>query len=389
MMAAMKRYALLISAALAVPVPASGQSSPGFSYGQVPTAGQWNAAFASKQDRLTFSPLNQAGGTMTGRLQTAPSTINAAGFAVLPGVAPTAPSNGDIWVTSTGLFVRVNGQTATLPTIGTTAGTVAAGNDSRIVGAAPTVSPAFTGTPQAPTASAGTNSSQIATTAFLTVASPRVDLVQSLSLAQQLQGRQNLGDRGAGVLAKSAAYTVATTDAGRLVAGSGTWALTLPTAASVGNGFAIEVANTGTGVITVTPSGSDTVRGGPSIAVNARESGVLISDGAAWQAVGFSPVLIASNSSASGGYVRYSNGYISQWGAVAGSSSDTTITFTLAFTTTPAVVANISSANSSSSVLEAVGLSNITSTSFIGRPRANGGSSVQASEPWNWRAEGF
>jgi hypothetical protein len=118
------------------PFGAFAQSTPNFSYGQVPTAGQWNAAFASKQDRLMFTPLSQAGGTLTGKLQTAPSTVNGAGLAVLPGISPSAPANGDIWVTDTGFFVRVNGQTATLPTIGTTAGTVAAGNDSRIVNAA-------------------------------------------------------------------------------------------------------------------------------------------------------------------------------------------------------------------------------------------------------------
>lgn len=89
------------------PISVLGQSSPNFSYGQVPTAGQWNAAFASKQDRLTFSPINKAGDTMSGRLVTSPSTINSAGLSVAPGIAPLAPGNGDIWATSAGLFARV------------------------------------------------------------------------------------------------------------------------------------------------------------------------------------------------------------------------------------------------------------------------------------------
>lgn len=96
---------------LLLPSHALAQSTPGFSYGQVPTAGQWNAAFATKQDVLRFTPLNTAGGTMTGRLQTAPATINGSGFAILPGIAPTSPVNGDFWVTSTGFFGRVNNQT--------------------------------------------------------------------------------------------------------------------------------------------------------------------------------------------------------------------------------------------------------------------------------------
>ena len=41
-----------------------------------------------------------------------------------------------------------------------------------LAGAAPTASPTFTGTPAAPTATAGTNTTQIATTAFVTSAVP-------------------------------------------------------------------------------------------------------------------------------------------------------------------------------------------------------------------------
>ena len=84
------------------------QSSPGWTYGQVPTVGQWNNAFASKQDVLGFMPLNQAGGTMTGPLKTTASTISAAGFNVPSGVAPNIPNNGDIWMTSAGIYYRAN-----------------------------------------------------------------------------------------------------------------------------------------------------------------------------------------------------------------------------------------------------------------------------------------
>lgn len=51
--------------------------------------------------------------------------------------------------------------------VGTSAGTVAAGDDSRIIGAAPLASPAFTGTPTAPTATSSDSSTTIATTAFV------------------------------------------------------------------------------------------------------------------------------------------------------------------------------------------------------------------------------
>lgn len=71
------------------------------------------------------------------------------------------------------------GNSATL-NVGTGASTVAAGNDSRIVNAAPLASPTFTGTPAAPTATAGTSTTQLATTAFVANAvsslSGRVDV---------------------------------------------------------------------------------------------------------------------------------------------------------------------------------------------------------------------
>ncbi len=103
--------AIIVVIACLIGVPALAQSSPGFTYGQVPTAGQWNSYFAAKQDTLGYTPLNQAGGTMLGPLKTAPSTTSAAGFSVSPGVAPNTPNNGDIWLTSTGLYYRAGNMT--------------------------------------------------------------------------------------------------------------------------------------------------------------------------------------------------------------------------------------------------------------------------------------
>src|ERR1700744_205519 len=65
------------------------------------------------------------------------------------GSAPTSPVNGDMWTTTANVFARINGTTQAL---------------------APLASPTFTGTPAAPTATAGTNTTQLATTAFVTTA---------------------------------------------------------------------------------------------------------------------------------------------------------------------------------------------------------------------------
>jgi hypothetical protein len=84
---------------------------PPWTQGYVPTPGQWNQAWASKQDVLGYGPLNSAGGSMTGRLVTWSGYVQNAGFNLAPGNVPSQPQNGDMWVTSAGLFVQVNGGT--------------------------------------------------------------------------------------------------------------------------------------------------------------------------------------------------------------------------------------------------------------------------------------
>ena len=92
----------------------SQSNCPYISYGAVLTAGQWNSCFASKQDLIGYTPLNKAGDTMLGRLVTQ-GTVNAGvngGFNINPTTAaPTSPVNGDMWITSGGVYARVNGVT--------------------------------------------------------------------------------------------------------------------------------------------------------------------------------------------------------------------------------------------------------------------------------------
>lgn len=96
----------------------------------------------------------------------AASTTSLASINIAPGVAPTSPNNGDFWITSSGAFVRVNGATIQLggaapcTAFGTTAGTCAQGNDSRITGAAQLASTnSFSGGTQTFTASSSAGAS--------------------------------------------------------------------------------------------------------------------------------------------------------------------------------------------------------------------------------------
>ena len=65
------------------------------------------------------------GGTLTGELKTIASTATTAGLNVPPGTAPTSPANGDIWTTSGGAYVQING--ATVGPLGTGGSTFTGG----------------------------------------------------------------------------------------------------------------------------------------------------------------------------------------------------------------------------------------------------------------------
>lgn len=93
---------------------------------------------------------------------------------------------------------------------------------------------------------------------------------------------------GAGfpVVAKSGAYTVATSDAGKLIVATGTWTLSLPAAASVSSGFTVAVKNAGTGLITVDPSGSELVDQMLSGILAPGQSVMLACDGTNWTSFG-------------------------------------------------------------------------------------------------------
>lgn len=100
--------AVALATALTTPRPLLAQSSPGLSTGQVPTAAQWNAMFAKKQDYLGAAPCLQTGCSITGKLIT-PAANASAGFNIQLGGTPATPLPGDLWMTTTGLFYRANG----------------------------------------------------------------------------------------------------------------------------------------------------------------------------------------------------------------------------------------------------------------------------------------
>lgn len=117
----LRKIILAALVAVAAPTVAQAQSAcASIVYGAVLTAAQWNFCFQQKQDVLGFTPLNKNGDVMNGTLRmnaplitVAPST-SASGFNLPIGAPPSAPNNGDVWTTNSGLSYRINGSTYTI-----------------------------------------------------------------------------------------------------------------------------------------------------------------------------------------------------------------------------------------------------------------------------------
>lgn len=83
---------------------------------------------------------------------------------------------------------------------------------------------------------------------------------------------------------KTAAYTVVAGDNGKIInCTSGTFTITLTSAASLGTGFNCWVWNVGTGLITIDPNGTETIDSVSTISLRSGEGVRIISDGTNWQ----------------------------------------------------------------------------------------------------------
>jgi hypothetical protein len=156
-------------------------------------------------------------------------------------------------------------------------------------------SPALTGTPTAPTAAAGTNNTQIATTAFA------VQLAfQAVLPAQGGNGGKFLKTDGStaswqyagvnGYAAKTSSYTLLAADKEVLIdCTSGTFTLAFTAAATLGNTWAAYVRNSGTGDITLDPNGSETIDGLTSYLMYPGEARLIFCDGTSFRSIILSP----------------------------------------------------------------------------------------------------
>lgn len=177
--------------------PTGPTAAPGTSTTQLATtAFVTNAVSASTSGVVSFN-------TRTGPVTLLNSDIAGAGGALLLSpnftgtpTAPTATAGTSTTQLATTAFVA-NAVAATAGVVsfnGRTGPVTLTIGDVTSVGGAPAASPTFTGTPAAPTATAGTNTTQIATTAFVTAAVTASTIPVPVPVAQGGTGQTSLGN---------------------------------------------------------------------------------------------------------------------------------------------------------------------------------------------------
>jgi hypothetical protein len=98
----------------------------------------------------------------------------------------------------------------------------------------------------------------------------------------------SLGSLAAGTQAKTANYTVVEADRGDVIFCTNSFTLSLTAAATLGDGFSFGVVNTGTGSITIDPSGAETIDGVATKTIAPNQSAFVVTNGTAWRTVGLS-----------------------------------------------------------------------------------------------------
>lgn len=157
------------------------------------------------------------------------------------------------------------------------------------------VSPTLTGTPAAPTASPGTNSTQLSTTAYAdAIAALKANAARNISTGCGLTGGGDLSaDRTLKVSftingQTGTSYLVVDGDCGKLVSftNASPVAVTLPQAngSTFVSGWTVDFVNKGAGAVTITPTTS-TINGNTNLVLNTNQGAHCDSDGSNYTCV--------------------------------------------------------------------------------------------------------
>jgi hypothetical protein len=97
---------------------------------------------------------------------------------------------------------------------------------------------------------------------------------------------------------KAAGYTVSAGDLGKLIECTATLTLSLSAAATMADGWFCYISNTGTGMVTIDPSGGELVDGAATISLPAGYSAMLQCDGSSWRSMWALPQINSSPTTA-------------------------------------------------------------------------------------------
>ena len=95
-----------------------------------------------------------------------------------------------------------------------------------------------------------------------------------------------LGNILNGKVTKTGAYTVVAADRGKVLDCTGTWTLSISSAATLGDGFSFAIRNSGTGAIAIDPNLSETINGLTTFVIGGGEFVIVYCDGIGFSTVG-------------------------------------------------------------------------------------------------------
>lgn len=103
-----------------------------------------------------------------------------------------------------------------------------------------------------------------------------------------------LGNILNGKVTKTGSYTVVGSDRGKVIDCTGTWTLSISSAAVLGDGFSFAIRNSGTGAITIDPNLSETINGLATLVIGGGEFVIVYCDGLGFSTVGGSSVPVGT-----------------------------------------------------------------------------------------------
>lgn len=286
------------------------QSSPNWSFGYVPTPAEWNHWFAVKSDWPGSASCLLTGCTFSGPVITAASTAIGAGLNVPPGVAPTTPNNGDIWTTSAGIFVQINGATvgplatASSPSLVPPVIITGANANALAVGLNGATNPAFNVDTSTASSATGVNVKSAAAGGGVALSAISSGTNEALSINAKGSGGINLGNVSTGNVTVTPNLIVTGASAQDFVVGpNGTTNPTLQvddSTASAATGVLLKSAAAGAGVaLSVLSSGTN-----ENLTLNAKGSGTVniggVSTGAVSIGGGGGGLTVTNNFTATG-----------------------------------------------------------------------------------------